>query len=268
MSVLDTLVGSLFWLFLLVVGVALVGYAADQVANVRAILGTPTGDAGFVGSGRVELEGAVHAREVLTAPVTGAECVAYEWQIEEYDRDPGDALKDWDTLVQGGATVPFAVRDGTGEVLVDPAKRDATADTTERPADGVTAREGWLSSGMPPYFDLPEADEVVVEAGAEPPEPVAALLETREHRDRVSAHKRRFTERRLEAGTEVYVLGTAVERAETTVENRAGDRFVVSTSSETRTALRNAGGAVASFLVGVLLIAVSGWVLLSAVGLL
>lgn len=267
MSVLDTIVGSLFWLFLLFVGVALVGYAVDQVSNVRAILGTPTSDAGFVSSGRVELEGSVHARQVLAGPVTGTECVAYEWQIEEYDRDPGDALKDWDTLAQGGATVPFAVRDGTGEVLVDPAKRSADADP-ERPSDDVSESDGWLSSGLPPYFDLPETDEVVVAADEDPPERVAAFLEERERRDRTHEHKRRFTERRLEADTEVYVLGEATEGGETTVENRAGERFVVSARSETRTALRNAGGAVAAFVAGVLLVVVSGWILLSTAGLL
>lgn len=267
MSILDTIAGGLFWLFLLVVGVALVGYAVDRVANVRAILGTSTSDAGFVSAGRVELEGRVHAREVLTGPVTGSQCVAYEWEVEVYDRDPGDVLKDWDTLTQGGATVPFAVRDGTGEVLVDPAMREVDA-TVERLRDDLPESDGRLASGPPRYFDLPETDEVVVPAGETPPERVAAFLEEREHRDLTHEHERRFTERRLEADTEVYVLGHAVEGGETTVENRAGERFVVSARSETRTALRNAGAAVAAFVAGVLLVVVSGWILLSIAGLL
>ncbi|WP_255151919.1 E3 ubiquitin ligase family protein [Halorarius halobius] len=266
MSVLDTLVGSLFWVVLLLLGVGLVAYAVDRVRNVRAILSTPTSDAGFVSTGRVELEGAVDARDTVETPFTGTDCVAYEWQVEEHDRDPGDALRDWDTLAQGGVTVPFAVGDGTGEALVDPVERGDGVDA-EPPRDASTESEGWLSSGLPTDLDLPATDEIVVEAGEDPPERVAAFLAGRENRDRVHDEKRRFTERRLEDGTEVYVLGHAVDTGRgVAVENHRGERFVVSANSETRTALRNVGGGVLAFVVGVLLVVVSGWILLATAG--
>ncbi|WP_255197974.1 E3 ubiquitin ligase family protein [Halorarius litoreus] len=156
MSVLDTILGSLVWLFLLVIGFGLVVYAVNRAGNVRAIRTTPTTDAGFVSPGTTEVVGTVHARTTLEAPLTGTECVAYEWQIEEKDRDAGNLLKDWDTLEQGGGTVPFAVRDGTGEVLVDPAKKGPGV--SDEPRDlptGETETEGWLDSGLPDDLDLP-----------------------------------------------------------------------------------------------------------------
>lgn len=91
-------------------------YSARRYYHIST---TPTSDIASVEEGTVEVEGELEpARETLTAPVSGEDCVAYEYEATQRRQ-----------LIPGGRRytavvdsehdgVPFYVDDGTGRVLV------------------------------------------------------------------------------------------------------------------------------------------------------
>lgn len=178
-------------------------------------------------SGPAVIEGAAVPRSesnVVTAPFTGTECLAYTYEFEE--------LSDgWATLDEGADHVAFFVEDETGRVRVDPRDADLRLDGEERT--------------VPPRRELPEE--------------IAAFVESSESIERqgtsgnsiaaeLIGNDRRFTEGRLDIGETVYVYGEARSYADA---GRGGDRvdaavrdgpdvpgFVVSDSTQRGTAWR------------------------------
>lgn len=149
--------------------------------------------------GRVELEGSAEAAdEVLTAPFSGRDCLAYRFEVAEHHAD--DDGPDWHTLASGTAGVPFRLVTADGEVLV--------------------------RADLGPEFDVAD-DRTRVEAGAgeDPPERVSAFVAG----EGVDAKRtgtfdlgplsvatgdhRRYTEHRLEPGETVFVAGLARSHA-------------------------------------------------------
>jgi hypothetical protein len=67
--------------------------------------------------GRVDLEGTARTHEeTLEAPVSGRDCLGYEYTVEEHA--PSGRGSDWNTVDDGGTTVPFLLDTETGTVLV------------------------------------------------------------------------------------------------------------------------------------------------------
>ncbi|WP_323676607.1 GIDE domain-containing protein [Halorubellus sp. PRR65] len=185
------------------------GFVAYGVANLRTYLQlrsmTPT-DAHAVGSGMVEVEGeAAVGERTVEAPFTGEDCLAYEFEVEEYHHD--DDGSNWRTEVEGTETVPFRIEDGTGQV-------------------GVVPTESSLSVERDYRIDVGRSEQ--------PPERVREFLAGRSDLDHDTGSfdlgpvsigtgdRRRFTERRLDPGTTAYVAGrakptTAVDGASPTV---------------------------------------------------
>lgn len=139
----------------------------------------------------VELEGTAHTVDgTVTAPLTGTDCLVYEYEVEEYQS--GGNSSSWKTVAEGSGSVPFRLEDDTASVRVEPEDADLALST----------------------------DETFSVDGGEPePEPVEEFLETEsdlESEDTSldlgvvevsTGNNRRYHERRLDPGGEVYVFG-------------------------------------------------------------
>lgn len=243
----------------LVVGLAIVAYGvANLWTYVQLKSMTPT-DAHAVGSGTVEVEGeAAVGEHTIEAPFTGEDCLAYEFEVEEYHYD--DDGSNWQTEVQGTETVPFRIEDGTGAVGVEPTASSLSVERDYR---------------------------VDVGRDEQPPERVREFLEGRSDLDHETGSfdlgpvsigtgdRRRFTERRLDPGTTAYVAGTAepttaVDGASPTVHGPDasgrlgrlfGAPFVVADAGEDETEWRHLKLGIGSLLFGALFAAIPLFVL-------
>jgi len=172
----------------------------------------------------------------VTAPFTGSECLAYTYEVEEL-RSSGKH-SNWETLDQGQAGVDFVVDDGTDRVRVNP--------------DGADVRFESHSVTVPPGTELPDRLAAYVERtpGVDAQDGTVNLLVT----ELSVGNRQRFTERRLDAGEQVYVYGLArrgpaAEWGSNLVDAVVGDGdgtpvFVISDTSERGTAWRIARGGI------------------------
>lgn len=203
----------LFLAVFVVVGVGLVAYGLANLRTYLTLKSTKQTDAHAVGSGFVEVEGeAAVADRTLEAPFSGEQCLAYEFEVEEYRHD--DDGSNWHTRASGERVVPFTLEDGTGAVGVE-----ATASSLSVERDYRT----------------------VVHPDERPPERVQRFLDGEAHLDHdtamfdvagisIGGDKHRFTERRLDPGTTAYAAGraeptTAVDGASPTLVDDGGGRF-------------------------------------------
>ncbi|MEM4781756.1 MAG: GIDE domain-containing protein [Halalkalicoccus sp.] len=231
--------------------------AGREIRLAYRVLSTPTGRVSDLltdTEGAIELHGTARvAEETLSGPFTGADCLLVEAVVEEYESGQhGGSWTEIDSLVQ---SVPFLLEEGSGSVLVDP-----------RMADVRVGRD---------------TEEIRVDGGTAPPERVRRYIE---ENDAVSCENsrldlrlfsvatgadRRYTERRLRPGGEVYVLGEA--RSET---GRAGSvnsvigygsdvPFLIADRSPSRVGLAALARGGLSLVPGLLALVVAGFVLVA-----
>jgi len=177
---------------------------------------TPTEDVESLSVGPSELKGTAEvADESLPAPFTDEDCVVATWTVEEYDTSGDDS--NWETVDEGTDFVPFLLDDGTGAVRVEPHEETV--------------------------FEFEDDDEttVRVDAGDDPPSPVAAFLERdggtgpamSDGGDAVisigdgpSDGDRKYTQNLIRPGETTYVFGTVQPRTES-VGTENPDQVVV-----------------------------------------
>ncbi|WP_255168636.1 E3 ubiquitin ligase family protein [Natrononativus amylolyticus] len=154
--------------------------------------------------GPVELRGTAEpAGRTLRGPLSGARCLAYEYEVREKRQSKNG--HSWKTIDSGEARVPFRLNDGSGSVLIEPPGADVRLHGGDRlDVDGGTAPPDSIQA----FIDENEAVDCQNSAID------LRLFELRTGTDR------RFVERRLEIGEEVHVLGTA--RHDTTVATATG----------------------------------------------
>ncbi|GAB3019408.1 E3 ubiquitin ligase family protein [Natronobiforma cellulositropha] len=201
----NPLAAGLFVLAALVALVCLLyGVRELQLAN-HVLRSTPHSVLETTRGGPVELRGkATPATGVLRSPLTDTPCLAYEYEVEEeYSTKNGSS---WRTIDSGDRSVPFRLEDDSGSVLI----------------------EAPLAS-----FRLERDARIRVDGGTTPPEAIRRYIERTEDVDcqdssvdfglfeMRTGSDRRFSERRLDVGAEVHVLGTA--RYDTTVSKNAGE---------------------------------------------
>ena len=187
--------------------------------------------------GPVEIQGTAREGDdgTLTAPFSGRECLAYEYEVREL-RSSGKHSH-WETLEEGGDAVPFFLDDGDARVRVEP--------------DGAALHLADHVLDVDPGEDLPDRIREYVEATDD----VDAQDGTLDLRF-VEFHlgnRQKFVERRLDVGESAYVYGAAVpERVDgwggglVNAVVRRGEAtltFVVSDAPERATAWRIARGA-------------------------
>lgn len=196
-------------------------------------------------SGPVEIEGQAERDDeagTVTAPFTGTECLAYEYEAEEL-RSTGKSSS-WHTLDSGMGGVDFVVSDTTGSVRVSPNGADLRlAETTERVSPGEEL-PAHIETYVASTEDVEKQDRAV------------DLVVTELH----LGNEQRFTERRLDVGESVYVYGQA-GRSSTTewgsdlvdavvADGRRAPVFVISDTDEGETAWRYVRGGLFRTVVG------------------
>lgn len=182
---------------------ALYGVRELRLAN-RVLRSRPNSVLDTTKGGPVELRGTAEPVDnVLRGPLSGAACLAYEYEVKEKRQSKNG--HSWEAIDSGENAVPFRLDDGSGSVLVEPPGAD---------------------------FRLHGGDELDVDGGTAPPESIQAFIDRTDAVDCQNraidlrlfelrtGTDRRFVERRLEIGEDVHVLGTA--RYDTTVATATG----------------------------------------------
>lgn len=130
--------------------------AADLCRGTEGVSAVPAG-------AQVEVKGTIEPREVLTAEMSGRECVCYktrverQWEEERWETDSEGrrqrkTRRGRDVMSQNEVLNPFHVCDETGKVLVDPQGADVdwvqSADKFERgdPQGGTLSLGGFTLS--------------------------------------------------------------------------------------------------------------------------
>lgn len=67
--------------------------------------------------GAISTQGQVQTQQLLTSPVSGAQCVFFKMRLEAEWGDKGSEAKY--TVFEDGQSVPFAINDGSGHVVVN-----------------------------------------------------------------------------------------------------------------------------------------------------
>lgn len=165
--------------------------------------------------GPVELRGTVrpHA-DTLVAPFTDRECVAYRFEVEEYET--GGQYSHWETLAEDGLFAPFRLEDDSGSILVEPAGDDFVFDDEW----SVEVGRDETVQGRAREF-LASVDVAPGEAGEVSIGPI----------EFGTGDRRRYTEQRLEVGDPVAVHGPVEYDAEA---GRAGGTGAVNAAVRAR----------------------------------
>lgn len=119
----------------MVLGIAASWYWSGAMRLRRALRAAPRAPIAEVREGAVvRIDGRVAEGETLVAPLTGRRCVYYVAVVERSVRNG------WHQCVRETRGVPFAIDDGTGRAIVDPASAriDVDLDATSR-SGGIDA---------------------------------------------------------------------------------------------------------------------------------
>lgn len=168
----------------------------SEFQRFQLVRGTPTSKVRSMAMGMVEVEGTTRdAGSLLTSPVTGSDCVFYQYEIEEYKQNGDD--RDWVTIDDGMEGTSFYLEDDTGSVLVDPRGADLRI----------------------------EQDQLVhVDGGESPPPPIQQFIDRNERLDSEdteldlgvvsldTGNDRRYKEWFVAPEEHVYVMGEAMDR--------------------------------------------------------
>ena len=192
--------------------------------RMRLIQDTPTEKVRSAAAGRTEVSGVGRPVEApVDRPFGDGDCLVATYRVERYDSD--DDGGDWETIDSGTRYGPLQLDDGTGTLHVEP--------------DGETRFE----------FDEGHVREIEVGAREQEPPAVREFLEWNPEvsvpdREGVTgflfADRRRYTERWIPVGQQLYVLGGAQpgEPSETNSSglvlrrDEASEEFIVSAESE------------------------------------
>lgn len=208
---LASLVTDAIHVVILLFGVGFVWQAVSLFRHRRTLSNLESSATGSVRDGLVVVEGTVRGplEDELTSPIRGERGVLAKWLVEEYAGHEVARGGGWTEFGSGYESVPFVVDDGSGPVVVEVSGEEALR-KLELDFEG---------------FDDDPALEVDVDE--RPPNRIRRFLETHDVRDRQSETSvptsedgdeqgdRRYYERVLDPGDEVYVVGVASQRADT-----------------------------------------------------
>ena len=243
----------LFAVIFLVAGGALLYFRNKNKQKAALMGGTETSNAsdvsGLSPGTLVEVKGTLRCESPLTSEMAGERCAYYASQVTreylERDYDDDDPDRRSEVVAHNEQFAPFFVEDGSGAVAVN-------AEGAEMDAKQVVNRFERQTGGNGPSITLGGA--TINLGGGE----------------RTLGF--RYTERVLPVDAPVYVLGTVQEDGSIGVPppSQEGQRFVVSHRSEEalgqslgKTVLWLGVGGIASIVVGVVLLVVGIFVLVS-----
>jgi hypothetical protein len=185
----------------------------------RLLENLPTSKTSGVFIGLVELKGTAEASEPLASYLAAADCVHYQWTVEEHwSRTVTETETDskgntrtvtrhesgWTRVADGGETIPFFLQDDYGVVLVRP------AGATIEP---VKIFDETCGTGSPLYYDKG---------------PASAIAD--------SDYRRRFVELAIPLKAQLFIVGQARERSDVVAPEIAADKtapmYLISTRTE------------------------------------
>jgi len=216
--------GTFFFLAMFGGGLYFVYNGFRSWQRMRLIQDTPTERVRSAAAGRTEVEGVGRPVDVpVGRPFGDGDCLVASYTVERYDSD--DDGGDWETIDSGTSYGPVQLDDGTGTMHVEP--------------DGETR------------FEFDEAHVREIDVGSSENESPGVLAFLRANDDvsvpdrggitgSLFSERRRYTERWIPVGQQLYVLGGAepVEPSETNSSglvlrrDEASDEFIVSAESE------------------------------------
>lgn len=168
--------------FALISGPGLFWRSFRDLRARQLLQNTPASPIRSMAMGLVEINGKAQPRSVLEAPFTGRPCAFWEVEIAVQGR------RGWNTVHRNASGHPFFVHDATGTVLVYPDGARCTLPLeSEEVCEGMSLPELYSSY----IHDVHPSLGVLWRTGS-----------------------LRFRERALEPGEPVFVLGTAVPRAQ------------------------------------------------------
>jgi hypothetical protein len=185
-----------------VLGAWLVSTGRTRKRERERMQSTPTSRISTLTEGPAEIVGTAKPTKehgTAPAPFTGEDCLVAEWEVEEWDED--DDGGQWGSVGEGVDGVPFLVEDDSGEVLVRPQGATLEIDRTDRQTLEVGSTD--------PQPDHVQAFIDRTDTPGQPDRPLIAALDwgTQEG-------DRRYTQRLLTPGEEVYVYGTVQQKPE------------------------------------------------------
>lgn len=118
----------------LIIGVALLFLGTRSRKKLQAIKETPTVSAAeaarmaeAVSNARVEVKGTAVTEKPLVSPASNTPCLYYQYKVERrVERQVRDSQGNWDTeyhwetLESGEESIPFLLRDASGDIWVTP----------------------------------------------------------------------------------------------------------------------------------------------------
>lgn len=216
--------------------------AVRKAVESRSISLTAIGSLAGTG-GAVAVQGTAKPVDgAITAPLSGADSVAYWTRIKQETPNRGEGGGGETTKFAENDARPFVVDDGTGAAYVDP--------------DGAEVL-------------LTTDDEVSVPGGQEPPARVREFVERETDLDPVARRERHYEESRIDVGDTVYVTGSpdpdgaAGADAEATTALTDGPdvpRYYVSDDPEHGLSRRLLGEAFTAFLIAAILLGITYFV--------
>lgn len=251
MGILAPLWSLLFYGFVLLLFVAGLLYVRDAVGLFRDVLAmvlTRRTNVADVRDGRVEVAGTVRAADrTLTDPMTGDDCVAYEYRVTE-ERAIKDDLVDWTRFGyreagRDAVAVPFRVEDDTGTVLVELGD-----------ADDVHSLDGAVTLYAPKGERIHVADPDRTPAGLD-------VLFRRTDLTPTDDRGRVYRTDPIRPGDDAYVLGTGRFDGQRIIGG-GSDRFVVAAAGQVRTVGYSLGWGMTKLAGGAALTGVTGLFLL------
>lgn len=256
LSTVDRVEDGTYAVFLMVLGLGIIGYGYSRHRERQLIRDTPTSQVESMSVGAVEVSGTVEAAAAtVPALLTGDECAVVVYDVEEYRWS--DDGREWRTQDAGVAAEPFYLDDGTGRVLVDPTDWSADYDIS----DADCAREQYDDTADQP----PAVTAFLAEYTTEPG-----------HTDR----KRRYTQEIIPIGAEAYVFGDAElpDNVESTLdpdedaadlvvtEDADSEMFLVSDKNESELADDRRYSLALGGFIGIAVFSVGLWWFLSVLG--
>jgi LemA protein len=227
---------------------------------------TPTSRCAAVFVGRNEVVGEAQPVRPLLAPMSGQQCVWFTWELERkvVTRDSkGNTSTRWQSVAERTSVSPFRVVDESGEVLVWP--EGATLHTDQSVHEPASRSE--VPYSLAELQAMTEEGELPA-AGVEPEREggflgfVKDLFDGNEHEPIGSlGGGYRVSERRLDIGEHLYVLGHAAMRDDTVALefSRGHGPLLVSNRSEGRVAAGGLAMAIFGLLLGAAAVGALGY---------
>jgi len=135
--------GSLEWVLDLAIAAGcgfLIRYGFRQLRKKNMVENVPSSPIRSVAMGLAEIQGRSPGDPTLAAPLSGALCHYYRYQVEE-ERHRSKGGREWVVVDRGESSAPFHVEDPTGRILVNPSGADIVL---KRDYQRIERGEGWF----------------------------------------------------------------------------------------------------------------------------